>query len=59
MLVKFLQLNLNESDYFEQFESLSKEDLALALKLLATANSASSSPVDDIKSIRGALVRMG
>lgn len=59
VLVGILQLNSDSDDYFDKFESLSKEDPGLALKLLALANSALSSPADAISSIRGALIRMG
>lgn len=59
VLVRILQLNSNSEDYFEQFELLAREDPALAIRVVALANSAASAPVSPIVSIKDALTRMG
>ncbi len=59
VLTRILQIDTDADDYFEQFELLSKEDPALAVKLLSMANSAASSPQNTIVTIRGALSRIG
>jgi putative nucleotidyltransferase with HDIG domain len=59
VLVKIMQLSPSSNDYFEQFEHLAKEDPGFAVRIIALANSASSSPVVPIASISNALTRMG
>ena len=59
VLVRILQLNPTDDDYFEQFETTAKEDPAFAVRIIALANSAASSPVAPISIIRDALARMG
>jgi HD-like signal output (HDOD) protein len=49
VLVKILQLNTSAVDYFEQFESLANEDPALAVRIVAMANSAASAPAVRVK----------
>ncbi len=59
VLMKILQLDSDEDYYFEQLATLAKEDPALAVRVLALANSAASSPMTEIKSIKNALMRIG
>ncbi len=59
VLVKIMQLSPSSNDYFEQFGHLAKEDPGFAVRIIALANSASSSPVVPIASISNALTRMG
>ncbi len=59
VLVRILQLSSAQDDYFERIDQLAREDPPFAVRLLALANSASSSPVSPIKSIRDALTRVG
>lgn len=59
VLVRILQLDPMADDYFEQFEKLAKEDPAFAVRIVALANSAASSPAVPICTIRDALTRMG
>lgn len=59
VLVRILQLDSGQIDYFEQIDRLAREDPPFAVRLLAMANSASSSPASPIKSIKEALTRIG
>ena len=59
VLVRLLQLKPTAEDYFESFEGLAKEDPAFAVRVIALANSATSSPVCPIETIREAMARMG
>ena len=59
VLTRILSLNMDNNDYFDQLERLAMEDPAFAVRILSVANSAESSPVDSILSIRQALTRMG
>jgi putative nucleotidyltransferase with HDIG domain len=59
VLVRILQLDSDADDFFEEFGKLTKEDPAFAVRLIMLANSASSSPVAPVVSIREALTRMG
>ena len=59
VLVRILQLDSASDRYFEQFEELASEDPAFAVRVVALANSAASSPVVPIVTIRDALARMG
>ncbi len=58
-LVKLLQLNRSSEEFFDEFERVVKEDPTFAVRVIALANSASSSPVSPITSIREAITRMG
>jgi len=59
VLVRILQLDPKSEEYFEEFEHSAKEDPAFAVRVIALANSAASSPVEPISVIRDALARMG
>jgi len=59
VLVRILQLDPKSDDYFDEFEMTAKEDPAFAVRIIALANSAASSPVEPISIIRDALARMG
>ncbi len=59
VLVRILQLDPKSEEYFEEFEHSAKEDPAFAVRVIALANSAASSPVAPISVIRDALARMG
>ncbi len=59
VLVRILQLNPDADNFFEEFGKLTKEDPAFAVRLIALANSAASSPAVPVVSIRDALTRMG
>lgn len=59
VLVRLLQLRPASVDYFENFESLVKEDPAFAVRVISLANSSTSAPVSPIETIRDALTRMG
>jgi len=59
VLVRILQLDPKSEEYFEEFEFSAKEDPAFAVRIIALANSAASSPVAPISVIRDALARMG
>ncbi len=59
VLVRILQLDPKSDEYFEEFEYTAKEDPAFAVRIIALANSAASSPVAPISVIRDALARMG
>ncbi len=59
VLVRILQISTAQDDYFEQIDNVAREDPPFAVRLLAMANSASSSPVTPVKSIRDALTRVG
>lgn len=59
VLIRVMQLDPTDDDYFEHFEELAQEDPAVAVKVIAFANSAVSSPSDPVLSIRCALTRMG
>lgn len=59
VLVSLLQLDVDDDDYFEEFARLAREDPALAVRVVALANSAASCPVAPMVSIREALVRVG
>jgi putative nucleotidyltransferase with HDIG domain len=54
-----MKLSVDQDDFFEQLDKLAREDPPFAVRLLATANSAASSPVSPIKSIKEALTRVG
>lgn len=59
VLVRIMQLDPKSDEYFEEFEHTAKEDPAFAVRIIALANSAASSPVAPISVIRDALARMG
>ncbi len=59
VLVRILQLDPSQMDYFEQIDRLAREDPPFAVRLLAMANSASSSPAEPITSIKESLTRIG
>jgi len=59
VLVRILQLDPDANNYFEEFGKLTKEDPAFAVRLIALANSAASSPAVPVVSIRDALSRIG
>lgn len=59
VLVRILQLDPKSDEYFDEFELTAKEDPAFAVRIIALANSAASSPVEPIAVIRDALARMG
>jgi HD-like signal output (HDOD) protein len=59
VLVGILQLDPDANNFFEEFGKLAKEDPAFAVRLIALANSAASSPAVPVVSIRDALSRMG
>lgn len=59
VLTRFMQLDQNADDFFEKFAALIQEDPALAVRVVAMANSSASSPVSPIVSIRDAMTRMG
>ncbi|MEM9623198.1 MAG: HDOD domain-containing protein [Pseudomonadota bacterium] len=59
VLVRILQVNVADEDYFEQVEALATEDPPFAVRLVALANSAGAASVSPIKSIRDALTRVG
>ncbi len=59
VMVRILQLDASADNYFEQFEQLASEDPAFAVRIVALANSASSSPIEPVCTIRDALTRMG
>ncbi len=59
VLVRILQLDPKSEEYFEEFEHSAKEDPAFAVRVIALANSAASSPIAPISVIRDALARMG
>jgi len=59
VLVRILQLDPKSEEYFEEFESSAKEDPGFAVRIIALANSAASSPIAPISVIRDALARMG
>ena len=59
VLVRIMKLSVDQDDFFEQLDKLAREDPPFAVRLLATANSAASSPVSPIKSIKEALTRVG
>ena len=58
-LVRILSLRSDANDYFDQLEQLAKEEPAFAVRVLANANSADSSPIEPITSVRHGLTRMG
>ena len=59
VLVRILQLDPAQLDYFDQIDRLAREDPPFAVRLLAMANSASSAPASPITSIKEALTRIG
>ncbi len=59
VLVRILQIDTSTDDYFDQIDKLAKEDPPFTVRLLAVANSASSSPAAPVKTIKSALTRMG
>jgi len=59
VLVRILQVRTTDDDYFEQIERLATEDPPFAVRLITLANSAGSSAVSPIKSVRDALTRVG
>ena len=59
VLVRILQLDSEDNEYFEQFELLANEDPTLAVRVIALANSAVSSPVSPVVAIKEALARVG
>ena len=59
VLVRILQLDPSQIDYFDEIDRLAREDPPFAVRLLAMANSASSSPAEPITSIKEALTRIG
>ena len=59
VLVRILQIDTSSGDYFDQIDRLAREDPPFTVRLLAIANSASSSPAAPVKTIKAALTRMG
>ncbi len=59
VLVRILKLDPSQIDYFEEIDRLAREDPPFAVRLLAMANSASSSPAAPITSIKESLTRIG
>lgn len=59
VLVKLLQLDRSDDNYFDDFELLVKEDPAFAIRVIAIANSSASAPISPITTIRDAVTRMG
>ncbi len=59
VLVRILQLDPSQMDYFEEIDRLAREDPPFAVRLLAMANSASSSPAEPITTIKESLTRVG
>ncbi|MFQ5634611.1 MAG: HDOD domain-containing protein [Gammaproteobacteria bacterium] len=59
VVVRIMRQDPETDDYLERLEELIKEDPAFAVRVLALANSAASSPVAAITTIKNALTRMG
>ena len=59
VLVRIMQVNPSQDDYFERIADLAREDPPFAVRLITMANSPSSAPVSPIKSIKDALTRVG
>ena len=59
VLVKLMQLDPASDHYFDEFETLAKEDPSFAVRVIALANSAASAPAVPIMSLADALARMG
>ena len=59
VLARIVQLDPESDRYFDEFALLAREDPALAVKVIALANSAASSPASPMISIKDALVRVG
>jgi putative nucleotidyltransferase with HDIG domain len=59
VLVRILQISSADDDYFDQIDELARRDPPFAVRLVAMANSASSSPVSPIETIKDALTRVG
>ena len=59
VLVRVMQLDPGADDYFDELTLLAREDPALAVRVIARANSAASCPVKPMLSLKGALVRVG
>ncbi|MDJ0656735.1 MAG: HDOD domain-containing protein [Xanthomonadales bacterium] len=59
VLVRIIQLDPESDRYFDEVEQLATEDPALAVRVIALANSAASSPAEPITSIATAMTRMG
>jgi len=58
-LVGILGLDPDSDDYFDDFESLVVQDPTFAVRVIALANSAASSPICEKSTIRDAVVRLG
>lgn len=59
VLTRILQLDPESDSYFEEFETLAREDPSFAVRVVALANSAASAPAVPIVTITDALARMG
>ena len=59
VFMKVIQLSPEAEDYFEQIETLIKEDPGLAVRVVALANSGASAPATPIVAIEHALARIG
>jgi len=59
VVVRLLQLNPNDDDFFDQVLALSQEDPTFALQVIRLGNSASSAPISQIKSLEEAVARVG
>lgn len=59
VLVRVMQLDAQADSYFEEFETLAKEDPTLAVRVVALANSAALAPMEPIVTIKEALARIG
>ena len=59
VLVRVMQLDASRDSYFEEFETLAREDPTLAVRVVALANSAALAPLEPIVTIKEALARIG
>ncbi len=59
VIVRLLALDAGGEDYFEQVLELAQDDPTFALRIIRLSNSATSSPINPITSLREAVVRMG
>lgn len=59
IIVRLLALDPNHKNYFEQVFELAQADPTFALRIIRLSNSASSSPVNPIKTLHSAFTRVG
>jgi putative nucleotidyltransferase with HDIG domain len=59
VIVRLLSLNVSDENYFDQVLELSQEDPTFALRVIRLSNSAFSSSVTPITSLRDAVIRLG